>query len=219
MGKHSFLFTKFIISIFFLSICTPSSAQTRGLRMDVLKNYEPIPAPLQPPAAKSGKIAFVGNITIPALSVGFNARDAFADADSSNKAIATFWHNPAFYKEVNAKLKMLPKMPMQNISAYRATEVDSITEIVSTTNIKPMTVDEFAQTLAYLISKQPASKIGILLQNGSGNIFFVETAPDQRVILRLLWQCSGRNGWCLVASPIGHGWITGDQIFLRNDSM
>ena len=181
--------------------------------MNVLKNYESIPDSLKPPAPKSAKIAFVKNMAIPALSAGFNAQDAFAE--SSNKAIANFWHSSDFNEQVSAKLKALPKMPLQNVSVYRTTESTSVSEIALATGAKPMSLEEFSQALAFLVSKQPTGEAGDLLSNGYGNIFFVEVAPYQGVAVDVWWY-SENEKWDLNSNPVGNRWNAGNQIFLRN---
>ena len=218
MKKHLFPFIGILIFTLFLTACGPSSekkASQTEQRMNVLKNYESIPDSLQPPAPKSAKIAFVKNMAVPALAIGFNAQDAFAE--SSDKAIANFWHGSDFNEQVNAKLKALPKMPLQNVSVYRTTESTSVAEIALATSAKPMSLEEFSQTLAFLISKQPTGEAGDLLNNGYGNIFFVEVAPYQSVAVSVWWGSAGEK-WYLNSDSVGYEWDAGDLFFLRNGS-
>ena len=213
MKKHLFPFIGLVIFTFFLTSCGSSSEKKTNQN----EQYMNVSNPdfLQPPAPKSAKISFVKNMAVPALSSSFNAQEAFAE--SSDKAIANFWHSSDFKEHVNQKLKALPKMPLQNVSVYHATENTSVAKIALAKGAKPMSIEEFSQTLAFLISKQPTGEAGELRYDGRANIFFVEVAPDHCVAVSVWWNLA-RSKWELGSTHLEYEWFAGFRIFLCNGS-
>lgn len=216
MKRYVSFLTVLAVSAFLLTACGPSTDKQMSqaeARQKITQTFEK-PAADSIPAAKLTRVAWVKNVIVPATS-GFDAKTAFAE--KSNSAIAQFYHWSDFESTVYPKLNPVPAMPKQSVSAYRITETSSLADIIEQTGAKPMSLNEFSQTLAYLVSKQPTGQAGELLSDGYWNIFFVEVSPGYSVAVSAYWN-SDYSSWFLLGYSLSHGWYAGRQVFLRNGS-
>lgn len=200
MKKQTFSVIGVVALIFFLAACkSPSEKKSTKI---------------------SQKPVAIKEIDIPDLPAGFNSKNAFAEAPKKG-AIAEFWHAPSFDDQVNVELKILPEMASRKISMYQIADGTSISDSISAGKIKPMSIQEFAQALASMISRQRAGGPGDLLINGNGNIFFVEISQNRNVFVSVWWgspfaKNNKKKMWSMAAvDPVEDNWH-GNQIFFRN---
>lgn len=82
-------------------------------------------------------------------------------------------------------------------------------------NPQPFTVSEFAAIICELLSRQPNSEDGQLLNNGYANIFYVKL-EDERVVAVVVHWSSDARGWRLNACAfVDCKWDVGHCVFSR----
>lgn len=105
---------------------------------------------------------------------------------------------------------------VQRLNSYVLNDSAFLKKVITLTNARPQTPDEFAATVISLVNQQRNGEVGNLLTNGQGgNIFFIEISTGKYLVVDVSWFWDDKK-WHLSVYRPGFVWTPGFRVFLNN---
>ncbi len=157
----------------------------------------------------------IGTITVPATTTKFVGKDWFIEGINRDTKV-NFRSLSDKFKEwfLNGTGKTEDPITEQTFRYHKLRQSSVDGPIVAELGGEKMSETTLAEIYSF-IAKQPNGEEGVLLNNGSANIFYVR---DKDGVLRTVFVPWSGSGWHVLARSVEspYSWGAGRQVFSRN---